>query len=255
MTEPKNTTERTGPSKLWWVAAAFVAAVVLMLAAVLWKSHTNHDDTDTSQATPTEAASSAAALPAPQQSASGGTEQSVAAQPAWTDKGCNGHTSSPQGTGPQLSTVTWTPYLTAALPSSPTLGPAKTTGDDRSCYAHSPAGAVMAAVNLSLLENATDGQQIIAKHWTAGAGRDQAQSDMASSSHQPGNITGYNFAGCTATRCNVGLAATQGGQYIAIVVPMLWQNGDWYVDGSVVPADSAVTTTMPSGFTQWGPAS
>ncbi|MDA8437528.1 MAG: hypothetical protein M0Z51_01550 [Propionibacterium sp.] len=243
---------RGGVERWWWASAVVVVAVAVGLVWVL--TH-RHGQADATPPAPTSTAPNAGGSPIPSGSASTPTAV-VTSTPAgtWADLGCNGHSSSSRDVGPQLTGTAWTPFLTSALPSTQLLGPTRITGPLRQCYAHSPAGAVMAAANIGLAEYAPGGRSVILTQWTAGPGRDKALSDLAQSSGQPANIAGFAFAGCTPMRCNVQLAVTQGGQYASSVVPMIWRNGDWSVDGSQTSPDGGLSSTLPAGFTQWGPA-
>lgn len=256
-TEPQNRQERSGLGPGWWAAAALVAALLVGLVYVLIQGGRNNDSaTSAPTATPPTSAGNAPTLTAPSTSAAPMTAApSTPNVTSWNDRGCNAQVSASGDPLGQLAATAWTPFLTSAVPSSPTLGPTKVSGSIRQCYAHSPAGAIVAAANLSIMMNADDGQKVIETQWTPGPGRTKVAQDMAVSSHQPAAIAGYTLTGCSPSRCNVQLAATQGGQYITVLVAMVWQDGDWLVDGSVVPAESAVTTSFPAGFTQWGTSS
>lgn len=242
-------------SRYYWIIAILAAVLVGMVATILWRHHSQHNNTPAAVSTASASTTgSALPSPAPASTQPGYGSNSAPAQ-QWSDKGCNGHDSSANSTAPQLSTgITWTPFLTAAIPSSATLGPTKVSGDMRHCFAHSPAGAVMAATVYGMEMFQSDGAAVIKDRWTPGPGRDKALSDAASSEGGPGNMAGYGFAGCNPDRCNVQVSAVAGGQYSSGVVPMIWQNGDWYVDGSVATPDGTVVTTLPAGLTQWGPA-
>ena len=128
---------------------------------------------------------------------------------------------------PQAS---WDQVGNLLLPSSPALGPGHANGTARTCFAHSPAGAVMAALNAS-----------------------------ASDASKP-NPSGLQFAGfqiidSTSDRVTLELAyrLTQGSHAGALLSTngvMAWRSGDWKLVGG---ADSMTALADLAGFVSFGP--
>lgn len=65
-------------------------------------------------------------------------------------------------------------------------------------------------------------------------------------------VSAYDIASCAPTRCNVDLVLSQDGIQARYHVSMVWQSGDWLVDGAVDPGGARVPAP-PAGFTNWAP--
>lgn len=248
----------------WWAAAAVVLLVVLGGAWVVWGKPSpsassgprassasgsgstsvpvGGDPSDPSAATLSTGSSSTPVQPATQVSA------------GWPDSGCNG-TAGRVDAAPQsvMTDLRWTPFLSAAVPTSPILGPTRVDGALRRCYQHSPAGALVAAANISLAQyDPTQGRAVVEGQFLAGPGRDKALRDLAGSTGTPGQVVAFRLNGCTPSACNVDLVFFGQGMYAAAVVPMAWSGGDWVVDGTRVLPDGGLVQGIPAGFTAWG---
>lgn len=249
----------------WWASAAVVVAVVASLVFILLRPHTT--STGPAGAVPTQSttgstiSSSSPASSAPDATApppAGATSTGSPVEAAWSDTGCNGTSGPVKAPASVMTDVTWKPFLTAAIPSSPTLGPKRAGAGSplRQCFQHSPAGALMAATNIAFTEfPPSTGATVIEKQYVAGPGQAKALSDLRSrtAASAPGQIVGYQLAGCTASACNVNLAVFGGGMYATAVVPMVWRGGDWLVDGSQTIPDGGIVAGLPAGFSGWGP--
>lgn len=235
----------------WWAAMTLVVLVVLGLVWVLFAGRDSESAAPTgSTATPSAGVGS---TPAQTPAASSKSEPATA---QWPDAGCHGTPASPVPPAEALTDLTWEPVLTSALPSSNTVGPARVDGPVRTCYQHSPAGALMAAVNIQVAQYLPpDGAKALEAQVTAGAGRDEMLAALARSEGQPGNIAGYRIGACVPTRCNVELATSGQGLYAAAVVPLVWDSGDWKIDGSDAMPVGGLVAGIPQGFTPWGPTS
>lgn len=252
-------------SVLWWAAAAVVLLVVLGGAWVVWGKPSPSGSSassassasgsgatsvpvggDPSAATPSAGSSSTPVQPA--------TSSTRAVSAGWPDSGCNG-TAGRVDAAPQsvMTDLRWTPFLSAAVPTSPTLGPTRVDGALRRCYQHSPAGALVAAANISLAQyDPTQGRAVVKDQFLAGPGRDKALRDLAGSTGTPGQVVAFRLNGCTPEACNVDLVFFGQGMYAAAVVPMAWSGGDWVVDGTRVLPDGGLVQGIPAGFTAWG---
>lgn len=232
----------------WWAAMTLVVLVVLGLVWVLFAGRDSESAAPTgSTATPSAGVGS---TPAQTPAASSKSEPATA---QWPDAGCHGTPASPVPPAEALTDLTWEPVLTSALPSSNTVGPARVDGPVRTCYQHSPAGALMAAVNINVaLFVPEQGEKVIEAQVTTGPGKDDRLAALARSDGQPGNIVGYRIGACVPARCNVEVVTSGQGVYGAGLVPMVWSEGDWKIDGSLPSPSAGLVQGIPQGFTPWG---
>lgn len=243
---------RSGPGAAWYAAAALVVAVVAGLVWVIARGGTpDASQPPSSSTTSTSSATSGETSGVPSSSSSSPTSAN-----AWGAGGCKGGTGSAEPPAKALASVTWTPLLASAVPESRELGPGKTDGGLRRCFEHSPAGAVVASVNIVVPAAVPEsGEAVIRAQYTAGPGRDKALADLATSSGSMANMAAYRVSGCIPNRCNVQLIVFGGGSYGSALVPMVWTGEDWLVDGSVNAGEPGLVAGIPPGFTAWGPTS
>ncbi len=142
----------------------------------------------------------------------------------------------------------WELVGTMAVPTAPeTHGPGRVDGGLRTCYAHTPTGALYAAVNFTAA--ASDPRLRVAaaqKLTAAGAGRARAEQearDTQSDSSGGVQLVGFTFLNYDAAAATVDLAmrATKAdGQTTGLVhipLSLRWEDGDWKV---VLPASGEV---------------
>lgn len=251
--------DRQGLGVGWYASAALVVAVIAALVWILL-TRNNPDSTATAPITTSSTSSSTSSMPSstPSTVASASVPSTTGATPSepvgWPDTGCNGTTGS---TGsplePLVRQVKWEPFLSAAIPVSAELGPKVVKSPLRQCFQHSPAGAVMAAVNISYALFTPGGARyVIDKQVIAGPGRDELLAAAKSASATPAPIVGYRLAGCGPAACNVQIAFFGQGMYGISLVPLVWHEGDWYMDGSRKFPESGPAAALPAGFTPWG---
>lgn len=151
-----------------------------------------------------------------------------------------------------------------AAPTDPkTFGPGLTDGSGfRSCFAHSPTGAVYSAVNLVALGSSKSQQmniELADRLMVPGAGRDAAKQHAATFDPSTGSsdtvqVRGFLLKSYTPTEANVDLAfQTSGGKLFHAVLPLQWLDGDWKVkvsDAGQLINDVAPLSDM-SGFIAW----
>ncbi|WP_028273010.1 hypothetical protein, partial [Arthrobacter sp. UNC362MFTsu5.1] len=125
-----------------------------------------------------------------------------------------------------------------ATPTDPdSFGPGVIDSDGfRSCFAHSPTGALYAAVNMIALSSA-DSQilnvKVTDKLLVTGPGRDMAMKDSAKVSPSSGTDTtvqvrGFLVKSYTPSEADVDLAfETRNGVLAHTVLPLRWVDGDW----------------------------
>lgn len=248
----------SGLGRGWLAAAVLVAVVAAGLVWVLLRGSSGPSTAAPPASTTYSPATSAPPPSSPVAPAAtpGPPPAPSAAGETWPDPGCNGTTGSAGPPQSVMTDVRWEPFLSAAVPVSPTLGPAKRATPLRQCFQHSPAGALLAAANIQYAAIAPDaGAAVVRAQYTPGPGQDKALIDLKTSSGQPGNIAAFRLAGCTPSQCNVELIGFGRGLYADGVIPLVWHDGDWLVDGSHVVPDAGLVQGIPAGFTAWAATS
>lgn len=210
-------------STLWWGAGG---VIVLVIAGLLWillsggGSKSTVTPTQTVTASPNSNAPGATAMPPPSTTSSGNTTRDAG--------GCN-----VPGTSALVPTsaipATWQTVGTVAAPSSATAGPLRVNGGVRTCYQHSPTGAVLAAINISVALNSSSQREVIDQQYTPGPGRGEAAALPADSGN--GSIAGFLAQACTPSSCLVKVAVSVQDIYVEQTMPMVWSGGDWKVNG------------------------
>ena len=151
--------------------------------------------------------------------------------------------------------VTWQKVGALAAPVSTQYGPRKVSGPDgaiRQCYQHSPVGAVLAAVNITIGGSDTAaGNQVVDKQFTPGKGKQEALDQEAAEG--TATIAGFQVQACTATKCLVSVAVSGNGNYGAATVPLVWSAGDWMVDGTVAGTSAGQPIDNLSGYVPFSP--
>lgn len=155
----------------------------------------------------------------------------------------------------------WELVGTVAAPTAPdTIGPGVIDEGLRSCFAHSPLGALYAAVNIVALTTVPEQREAIARELAVpGAGRDRALELLASSpgpsaTSPPFQVAGYAFLNYdeASTVVDLALRGANGG-FAHLPVTLRWQGGDWKV---VVPPDGDLASGVQAvpdltGYTPW----
>ncbi|MFH8337762.1 hypothetical protein [Streptomyces sp. AM6-12] len=234
------------------VSAVIVFVVVLLGVFVVVTG-------DGGDGKPDSAASHASGAGAPSSTAGqnngGGTAQS--SPPA---DGCK-----PTDTNQKVPTtapddVTWSLVKSAAVPRSKSAGPMLVNGVIATCYAHTPRGAVLAAVNTTyrVAVGAPD-KAPVEKLVLPGAGRDALEAQLHTVDIQPGElaqVAGFRVVSYTPDTAVVTLVngSSDAHSLKASDVTMRWADGDW----KVVPRDdgqlSTPATPVPDlvGYIQFG---
>lgn len=244
----QSTMERRASRDIAWkVAAGILALVVVGLLGYLLLGNQGEPVADTRTPAPNGASAPADAAPAD-------PPTTTSSASSWGDRGCNGTGVSGTATA-AISQATWQPFLSAAIPSSPTLGPGQTDKGLRRCFQHSPGGAVMAAANLALTPLSPNGRDVIENQWTAGPGRDEMREALSSWSGTTGEIVAYRISACDPTACNVSLIVFGSGTYASSQMPLVWQNGDWMMNGAERMPEPGTVPSIPAGYTAWSASS
>ncbi|HCT79555.1 MAG TPA: hypothetical protein DGG94_14220 [Micromonosporaceae bacterium] len=172
-------------------------------------------------------------------------------------------TSAPSG-------ITWSLVGQTAVPASATDGPAKVTGCKATGYAHTPIGALVAAVQISTRSGFYAGRSCwepaITAQFVASADRDTLlgllkQADVQG---QPGaapgelsQVAAFRYTSYTSDTAVIGLIRrTPQGSFAQTILTLTWIGDDWKL---VAPAGGqwpAGTTSLSSltGATAWGAA-
>lgn len=195
------------PITVWstvFIAVVIVAAIVLAVTSTGGKGEQTNPSPDDST-TPIQGSSdSSCGLPA--------GDQSV-----------------PTIAGPD---VNWGLVGKVAAPSEPkSIGPGVTSKNGvRSCYAHSPSGALFAAVNMYAQGSSPElARASFEQNVLKSAGRDVVLADwkdpdgLASSVQ----VAGFAFIEYTASRTVVDIVVTQDGNIVSFVTELQWSEGDW----------------------------
>jgi hypothetical protein len=146
-----------------------------------------------------------------------------------------------------------------AVPTDPKgIGPGRTDGSLRTCYQHSPTGALYAAANIVGVGTLPGGPAVINKNFAAKSpARDQALATPPtqtpldpSMSMQIGGFKVVSYAPDSATIA-LGMKVTQDSRagYGSVTYALRWEGGDW----KVVLEDSSTSTSLKdlSDFVPW----
>ena len=239
----ESTTESNPFTKPGFIIAAALVVALIAAAVVIFLLPKGQGN---AQPAPAESSSSDTTNP----SASAVSGKSVCGLPA--------STATALGKAPASK---WELVGTMAAPTDPKVGPGKTDDQGiRSCFAHSPQGALYAAVNLWALGSDPSKERAIADQLAAkGPGRDagmKAPQTVAPSTNVKVQIAGFNVS-YTANQAVVELAfKADTGALASVRTTLLWQDGDW----KGVVADSGAPLEEPrqirdlSGFIPWSGA-
>jgi len=132
--------------------------------------------------------------------------------------------------------TTWDYVGVVALPSAAGQGPGLTSADGlRTCYAHTPTGAVLSAANMvgQLATPTTRGEAV--RYFIAqGPGYESAVSLTTGSDSSPSidlQITGFELLDYSGDEALVDVAVQATGNgittYNSFRTPLIWQDGDW----------------------------
>ncbi|MFP3460095.1 hypothetical protein R5O87_04510 [Arthrobacter globiformis] len=143
-----------------------------------------------------------------------------------------------------------------AAPTAPMqYGPGKTEANGlRSCFAHSPTGALYAAANMTALSAAGKANLVYEQLALPSPERDAVlkSSPSAAPSSVTAQLAGFTFRSYDADRAVIDLAFKgANGTFVSIPVPLQWYAGDWKF---VVPATGdtgARQITDLGGYIEW----
>jgi len=220
-----------------FVTAAIVVGLIVVLGIVLAVTSGNGDKTAASPAAPNPPASSAPA-------ASRGCDLPAGSQSVPVD--------TPQGTR-------WELVGKMIAPTAPkTYGPAVVKDGFRTCFAHSPMGALYATVNFWATGTAKPAAEVLRKLAAPSAARDKGI-NASLGDDEPGlartsslQVAGFSFSSYSRSRAGIKLALrAENGRLVQIDTTMLWTRGDWRYE---VPLDQRPPTSPVndlSAFIAW----
>lgn len=229
----------------WWYAAAALMLLVILglIAIIVLPSHNNSDG-----ATPGTTTSDTPPPPLSSPAASSSTSTTGA---GWADLGCNGTEGSTEMPAVPPK-ATWEPVGVMSAPTSQTYGPTKVQGFLRTCYQHTPIGAVFAGINYTIAIGtapASEQNKVVEEAMTPGAAR---TSEMSEPPGELGwKITAFHVASCAPDRCNLVYVVSGNGGLGELNVPMVWSGGDWHIDGTKNPGGGPIDS-VPAGYVNWG---
>jgi hypothetical protein len=155
----------------------------------------------------------------------------------------------------------WELVGTMLAPAAPeTLGPGNAEDGLRSCFAHSPIGALYAAVNFWALGTAKPSGQVIRRLAATGAERTRTVTRLASQPDVPAishsmQVAGFRLASYEPSAVTVSLAMRlSNGGLASFPTTLRWEDGDWkYV---IAPGGNPGVTQLPNlaGYIAWGGA-
>lgn len=227
----ESTTESNPFTKPGFIIAAALVVALIAAAVVIFLLPKGQE---TAQSAPAASPDSTSAASTKSADAAG---KSICGLPSSTETAL--------GTAPKSK---WELVGKMAVPTGPkTSGPGLTDSDGfRSCFAHSPTGALYSAMNVGALGSAGSPSlevKLADKLLVPGKGRDAAVKEAASSSASSGSDTtiqvkGFSLKSYTASEADVDLAfETNKGVLVHTILSMRWMDGDF----KVKPADDGVT--------------
>lgn len=227
------------------LSAGFLAAIVVLAAFMLRASLGDDSDPPGGSSPQPTAAGNAGGIPA-------GTGN---CRPADTNQQIPA--AAPPG-------VNWQIFKSSALPVSAAAGPLITEGDVVRCYAHTPAGALIAATQLSARVELADGwRQVVNRSVVAGPGREafvQEHAKQASSAPAGAGslaqVAGFRFVTFSPETAVIELVvrAPTTGSLASSVTTVKWADGDWKLelqpDGSANSQPRLIESL--DGYARWG---
>lgn len=244
------------------LAAVFVLALVVMLVWLLLRGGAEDPEAETDAApveTPSETPSTD--QEAPSESA---TSEPAEVEASW----CGLEAVETEGTLTRAPADTEWQYVgTVAVPAVEGHGPGVIEENGfRRCFAHSPQGAVMATMNyIAATDTAATHRQAIEHLLAAGPYRDSILSQAPPSPNEQlnggirGTFEGFRLLSFSPSSVEVDvlIRIDPNGQYVSVVLPLVWEEGDWRValESEEHLQNSFVELSSPSGYVSWSAVS
>jgi hypothetical protein len=155
----------------------------------------------------------------------------------------------------------WELVGTIAAPTQPkTIGPGIQQGKRRLCFAHSPTGALFAAVNFIAIAGRSPNDTALLRELTAeGRARDALlkEGSAPSDSSFRAQVAGFRVDAYSTKETTVDLAfrTSEQGALVDIALPLRWERGDWKTVIASEATPYAVEQLRDlSGFVPWSGA-
>ncbi|MDQ0241470.1 hypothetical protein [Arthrobacter bambusae] len=138
------------------------------------------------------------------------------------------------------------------------VGPGKVDGNVRTCFQHSPTGALYAAANFFATSTITNGDRIMYKDLSAkGPLRDQYLATPPPFSTGDSTVSvqvgGFRVQSYSAQAATIVLGAKNSkGGFGSVTVPLKWEDGDWKVNIDTLTKPSVITDL--ADFIPWAGA-
>ena len=238
MTEPTVNEDQNPLTKPKFIISAVVVAIIVALGIIL--------------ALIPKGGGNPAAEPSNSGSATASTQPSAAA--AASVCGLPSGNQAKPATTP--TDTKWELVGKVAAPTSPTqFGPGKTEPNGlRSCFAHSPTGALYAAANVAVLSATGKARLVYEQLAVPSPERDALlnQPEPQETSAVTAQIAGFQIRSYDPDRAVIVIAAKgSNGALVSVPVPLQWHSGDWKV---VVPATGSTgggQISDLSGYIPW----
>lgn len=218
-----------------WIAALLALALLVAAVGVGWIIGSGSRDGDE---TPT---TSQGASGGPDDSGDEGADASVCGLP-------EGDQEVP-AEGPDAE---WQTLQGHSVPSSKEFGPGETKGGDRACFAHSPTGALFALLNTGRVLP----KKHLLKHITDGPLRDSAE-EAPEATVDPESRTvvrGFKLEVESEDEVLVRpVYSTDGGALYEVPMVVVWEDGDWKIDGTQEAESTPEEVSSLDGYVKWGP--
>lgn len=142
-----------------------------------------------------------------------------------------------------------------AAPTSPTrYGPGRTASDGlRSCFAHSPTGALYAAANVTTLSAVGKTRLVLENLAVPSPARDAIlnQPEPAPST-DTAQLAGFAISSYSSDQAVIDLAFRgDNGSFVSIPVPLQWYGGDWKIIVPATGSTGAGQISDLSGYIPW----
>jgi hypothetical protein len=237
MTEPTMNEDQNPLTKPKFIISAVVVAIIVALGIIL--ALPKGEGTPTADPTNT------------------GTTTPSAQPSSTTDASTCGLPSGDQAKPATTPTDTkWELIGKIAAPTSPTqFGPGKTyTNGLRSCFAHSPTGALYAAANMTALSSAGKADLVYEQLAVPSPERDAVlkSTPTAAPNSVTAQLAGFIFRSYESDRAVVDLAFKgSNGTFVSIPVPLQWYEGDWKLVVPPTGDTGARQLTDLGGYIEW----
>lgn len=134
--------------------------------------------------------------------------------------------------------VEWRALNLAQVPVSASAGPTRTEGPLWWCFAHTPAGAALAAHVIPAQMTGPDWRTVIERQLVAGRGRDMFEfqrsliGDSAADAYESSeyaSYSGFSVLSYSKEKAAVELVMKNGQSYGRSTITLLWNGGDWKI--------------------------